>query len=162
MNASALILQLQAALAQPAAQTEDQLRKLAQDYAAACSSVVQRLTTCVLYLRQGFRSEALRLAELEPNLLDEINGLNFAQRAAWVQLATQLGVPTVELSFPLAVEVNDAYDGLEANRELVSEFRLLNTLRRPAAERVAVLQQLRIAEPGRRVWDENLARLSSQ
>jgi hypothetical protein len=162
MNIQALILQLQAALAQPSTYSEEQLRKAAQDYAAACAAIGQRLTTCILYLRQGFRSEALRLADLEPNLLDQINSLNFPQRSAWMQLATQLGIATGELSFPLAMELNEAYDGLEAHRELVGEFRLLNILRRSAAERANVLQLLKTAEPARKIWDENLSRLAAK
>lgn len=161
MNAQALVLRLQGALAQPTSLTEDQVRTLAQTYAAACAQVASRLTTCVLYLRQGFRSEALRLADLEPNLLDQVNALNFPQRAAWVQMAAKGGITTSELAFPLAVELNEAYDGFEAHRELISEFRLLNILRRPVSERATVLKRLQVAEPGRKVWDENLARLTN-
>ena len=162
MNAQTLILQLQAAAVQPASVPEDQLRTLAQTYSAAWPRVAARLQTCVLYLRQGFRSEAIRLADLEPNLLDQINSLNFPQRNAWMHIASQLGVPTADLSFPLAMELNEAYDGLEAYRELVSEFRLLNILKRPVAERVTVLKLLQSAEPRRAVWDENQARLVGQ
>jgi ABC-type transporter Mla subunit MlaD len=50
----------------------DSLRALAAAYAAACKEANDRLRRCDEFLRQGLRSEAIRFAEAEPNLLDQL------------------------------------------------------------------------------------------
>ncbi len=132
-----------------------------QLYAEKCNAVNRRLGDAALFLRSKFRSEAIRICEMEPNLVDEIQILNFPERAAWVGIATPLGVSTPDLYFDLAVEVNDAYDGHLAQEALVNEYRKLNTLRAPAAEREEALKKLSAAEPYNEVWKENLTRLKS-
>jgi len=160
MNSQSLVLQIQLALSQLQSTPEPTLRNLAQEYAAASAAVNSRLMHCVLYLRQGFRSEALRLCEIEPNLLDEVNQLNFAQRGTWIAVAGQLGVQTLELSLGLAMELNDAYDGFAKVRDLAAEYRWHNTLRSSPQERSNVLKSLQALEPNSPVWRENLARLN--
>jgi len=160
MNTQSLILQIQMALSQLKSTPEPTLRNLAQNYADATATLNTRLMRCVLYLRQGFRSEALRLCETEPNLLDAINQLNFPQRAAWVSVAGQLGVNTLDLSIPLAMEINDAYDVFGKVKQLCAEHRYLNTVRASVQDRSNVLRALQAQEPQNPAWREGLTRLS--
>ena len=60
----------------------DFLRGAAADYSVACDEINERLRRCGALLRQGLRSEAIHLAEIEPNLLDVVATLDFPERAA--------------------------------------------------------------------------------
>jgi len=50
----------------------DQLTQLAKSYVEACGEANKRLRRCDDFLRQGLRSEAIRYAEAEPSLLDQV------------------------------------------------------------------------------------------
>lgn len=160
MNAQNLVLKLQIMLPQVQGLPPQEVRTVVQDLADVNGEVNRRLSQCILYLRQGYRSEALRLCEITPNLLDEINHLNFPQRAAWVAIAAQLGVSVADIPMPFAMELNDAYEMHQKVRELTAEFRWQNASRVPVNERLAVLTELRALEPGNPVWQDNLSRLS--
>ncbi|MDR1491758.1 MAG: hypothetical protein LBT05_03425, partial [Planctomycetaceae bacterium] len=59
------------------------LRALAEQYAAACGELNERMKFCGGFLRQGNLAEAVRLAETEPPLLDIYNVLDFPEREEW-------------------------------------------------------------------------------
>jgi hypothetical protein len=72
-------------------QSNDQTRNsfldsLASTYAEACIEFNQRMGRCHRLLQQGLRSEAIQLAESEPNLLDSLSALDFPERADWDEL----------------------------------------------------------------------------
>lgn len=162
MSAQNLVPRLQVAAAHPQSHSHDELKKFAEDYAKACAEANARIIRAIYYLRRGFRGEAVRMCELEPNLIDEINCLNFRERPNWIAVAEGVGVSTPDVSFNLAVELNNAYKAYQHNRGQVAEFRKLNTLRQPLADRVSALHNLRMAEPQNPIWEDNLARLSSR
>ena len=62
------------------------LESLASSYAEACVEVNQRMGRCHRLLQQGLRSEAIQLADSEPNLLDSLAALDFPERADWDEL----------------------------------------------------------------------------
>jgi len=160
MSARTLVFNLNLAVSQTTGKTERELRDLAESYAQACSQVNERLARCVLYLRQGYRSEAIRLSEIEPNLLDQVHELEFPARSNWVEVARSIGISTPALSMDLAVELMDAYEAHEQTSTLAATLRLLNALRRPASERIVVLQRLLELEPYNVVWQDNLKELA--
>src|ERR1700722_10069861 len=63
------------------------LESLASTYAEACVEVNQRMGRCHRLLQQGLRSEAIQLAESEPNLLESLTALDFPERVDWDELA---------------------------------------------------------------------------
>src|SRR4051812_38095565 len=64
----------------------DRLESAAKDYSDACASANRRLELCARFLSQGLRSEAVHLAEVEPNLIVLTAGLSFPERVRWLEL----------------------------------------------------------------------------
>ncbi|QEG38604.1 hypothetical protein UC8_05610 [Roseimaritima ulvae] len=159
MVAKDLVFDLQLAASYPSSKSEQELLVLAQQYADACSRTNERIFECVKLLRVGMRSEAIRLAELEPNILDELSSLNFGERGAWLALAEQLGVPTPDPAFEMAREISDAYDQHEETKGLACQLRLQNIYRRPKEERLQTLEKLLQVDPNNPAWLRNYSLL---
>src|SRR5437868_150507 len=70
----------------------DFLISAAADYSVACDEVNERLRKCGGLLRQGLRSEAIQLADVEPNLLDVVAVLDFMERRQWEEVIVHYGV----------------------------------------------------------------------
>jgi len=79
------------------------------EYYEACSETNRRLRKCGDLLRKGDRSEAILLAQTEPDLLDMVSVLDFPERGAWLELLKlQSLAPPPELLFEIALELNQA------------------------------------------------------
>src|SRR5437016_3892765 len=70
----------------------DAVKQLAAAYAAAGQEAGNRLRRCADYLQRGLRAEAIQLAEVEPNLLDELSILDFAERDQWEVVCATYGL----------------------------------------------------------------------
>ena len=135
----------------------DFLRAAAADYSIACDEVNERLHQCGSLLRQGLRSEAIQVAEIEPNLLDTTALLDFPERAQWVETAGRCGIaaPT-PLLLDVAAELNEAYGLEQPLGTLLQQHRLLALARGPLAARIGVLRALADMDAGNPVWQEDL------
>src|SRR5437016_310907 len=74
---------IRASLHSPDLTIDDKLRRAAEAYANACQQANERLSRCADLLSHGMRSEALRLAELTPDLLELVTELDFPERQDW-------------------------------------------------------------------------------
>jgi hypothetical protein len=135
----------------------DFLRAAAADYSVACDQVNERLHQCGSLLRQGLRSEAIQLAEIEPNLLDTAALLDFPERAQWVEAAGRygMGAPT-PLLLDVAAELNEAYGLEQPLTTLLQRHRLLALGRGPLSARIGVLRALADMDAANPVWQEDL------
>src|SRR5437870_5301367 len=105
-----IVEELQAAVASQDAADWDLLRDTAAEYAAACDEVNERLADCQRLLKQGLRSEAMQVAEREPNLLDTVALLDFPELDQWRQLLKAGGmVAPPALRMEVASDLNAAY-----------------------------------------------------
>src|SRR5687767_10996601 len=105
-----IVEEIQAALESPATLDWDLLRDASGEYAAACDEVNERLAQCGKLLRQGLRTEALQRCEQEPNLIESVTVLDFAELTQWRQLLavnSMVGPPVLRLD--IAAELNEAY-----------------------------------------------------
>ena len=78
----------------------DELKRLAGDYAVLCHEANLRLRRCGEFLRQGQRSGAIHLAEAAPNLLEAFATLDFPERTEWdefVRLNPEYQMPESQL-----------------------------------------------------------------
>ncbi|HEV2971294.1 MAG TPA: hypothetical protein VGY55_15065 [Pirellulales bacterium] len=135
----------------------DFLRSAAADYSVACDEVNERLRRCGSLLRQGLRSEAIQLAEIEPNLLDLVATLDFPERSQWEQVVAHYGiVPPPPLMFDVAADLNEAYAVEQPLTELLRHHRLLALARGPLKNRINTLRSLIQADSDNQIWREDL------
>jgi hypothetical protein len=135
----------------------DVYRSLAEDYAKACKEMIGRLRGCIAYLRSGNTAEAVRLAEVEPNLFDIYNLLDFPEREEWVAVLESLG-QKLPPPFPkeLARQLNDAYFAAASLEPLLKRYRMLAIERAPLAERLQVLRSIAATDPINPSWRKDL------
>ena len=62
---------------------DDFLQGVAADYSLAIDEANERLRQCGALFRKGLRSEAIQLCEIEPNLLEIVEILDFPERESW-------------------------------------------------------------------------------
>jgi hypothetical protein len=135
----------------------DFLRAAAGEYAAASEEANERLRLCGERLRQGLRSEAIQLCEIEPNLLDVIAILDFPEREQWQAVAGRYGIaPPPRLLVEVAAELNEAYALEQPLAALLQQHRLRALARNPLRQRIAVLRQLADVDSQNRIWQEDL------
>jgi hypothetical protein len=135
----------------------DFLRAAAADYSVACDEVNERLHQCASLLRQGLRSEAIHLAEIEPNLLDVTALLDFPERPQWDAMTSRCGIaaPT-PLMIEAAAALNEAYALERPLSALLQQHRLLALARGPLTARIKVLRRLAALDANNPIWHEDL------
>ena len=125
------------------AEGADFLRTAAADYSVAGDEINERLRRCGSLLKQGLRSEAIQLAEIEPNLLDLVATLDFPERQHWVDVLTLNGIVAPRpLMLDVAADLNEAYAIEQPLAELLRQHRLLALSRGPLKLRVNTLRKL--------------------
>jgi hypothetical protein len=134
----------------------DDLTELATAYAGECREANLRLRRCVDFLRRGLRSEAIHLADSQPNLLDMVGALDIPEIAEWEQLCA-----TYDLARPMrmmvdaAQELNEAYAEEEPLQSLLQDHRLLALGRMPLKNRLEIIRELAAADPANPCWPED-------
>jgi hypothetical protein len=136
----------------------NELREAAEVYADACRQVNERLARCEQLLRQGLRAEAIRQAEIDPDLLEIVGELDFDGRDQWEERLTLNDVqapPAINLK---ALELlNRAYADEAPLAELLKHYRLQALGRAPLRERMETVRLLAKAEPANVAWTEDVA-----
>jgi hypothetical protein len=152
-----IVEQIRIVLNSGEAGSNGRLAGLASAYADACAEAAQRLGRCHRLLQQGLRSEAIQLAESEPNLLDTLAVLDFPERAEWDDMVQMRGL-TSAARIPLepARLLNEAYAEEDPLQELLRRHRRLALQRAPLRLRIAVLRRLAAQDPGIPIWAEDL------
>ncbi len=133
------------------------LRLALADYSAACDQVNQRLNACAAMLRKGLRSEAIRLAEMEPRLLDITALLDFPERNQLSEKCRAYGwSEPPRLLEDIAAQLNEAYSIEQPLAVYLRWHRLLAMARAPLKQRIGVLRKLAELDPANPVWTEDL------
>lgn len=140
----------------------DFLRDSAAMYAEACAEVNDRLRNVARLINRGLRSEAIQLAEQEPNLLDTFGLLDFPELPAWREMLVKWGMAEPpNLLVELASDLNRAYAEHQPIEMLLRRHRLLALARAPLAARIKQLRKLVSADPGNDAWQADLEELES-
>lgn len=136
--------------------TED-LRAAALGYAQACHEVNQRLRKIGSYLDGGLRSEAIQLAAASPSIEEVIGTLTFPELEAWKDVVAIYDLPRSEpLNHEVISQLQEAQVIELPLQNLLSQHRLLALHRAPLKMRLAVLRELRIADPETASWEEDV------
>lgn len=135
----------------------DFLRDSAAMYAEACAEINDRLRNVARLLHRGLRSEAIQLAEQEPNLLDTFSLLDFSELPTWRQMLVNWGMAEPpELLIEFASELNTAYAEHQPIESLLRRHRLLALARAPLSARIAQLRQLVAKDANKDAWQNDL------
>jgi len=137
---------------------DEPLELLAESYAAACKEVNARLLRCSQLIRGGNLSEAVRLAEIEPALLETYTLLDFPERLVWAELTRSQQLPVASpLLVEIAKEVHDAFAAVNPLQPLLKKHRLLALSQAPLPQRIAVLREITFMEPDNPGWKADLS-----
>jgi hypothetical protein len=135
----------------------DELTQLVKKYSSLCHDMNVRLRRCDQCLKQGLRSEALHLAQAEPDLLDAIAVLDFPERQDLIDLINMYFMPVPEpLLLEVATDLNVAYADQAPLEHVLDSHRLLALGRAPLHQRLSVLRTLATLDSGTPHWDEDI------
>jgi hypothetical protein len=129
----------------------------AEEYAQACRDVNDRLRRCSDALHRGLRSDAIQLAEAEPNLLDLVAMLDFPELSGWKAAchAYELTTPP-ELLIEMASALNEAYAIEQPLASLMANHRVMALARAPLSERLTVMRHIAKLDPASAFWDDDI------
>ncbi len=135
----------------------EQLERLHSELDAEIRSANKRLRECDALLSEGHRSEAIQLAEQEPNLLEVVSILDFHELAEWNDFVAELDLTvTPELQIDIATDINGAYSEDEPLERLMKKFRVLSLARAPLRSRIDLLRQIAKRDVGTAYWKDDL------
>ena len=136
----------------------DQMRNLQQELIQASKPIMDRLEKCDQLLQRGLRSEALHLAKQEPDLLDQVNQLEFKDREAWESAITMYGMDKAPRPSKEVLEaLNRAFSEEEPLRPLLVKYRLAALQKAPYVERMYILRDMLEADPGNIAFQEDMS-----
>ena len=135
----------------------EEVSHMAADYAALCEQANERLRKCSGFLQQGLRSEAIHLAEEQPNLLELISQLDLPDPQAWAEFCQNNGLPVPPpLQLERAAQLNEAYSQEQPLEHLFSRHRLLALSRAPVRERLDVMRKIATLDAGNSNWEKDI------
>ena len=136
---------------------DDLLQGAAADYSLAIDEANERLRQCGGLLRKGLRCEAIQLCEIEPNLLEVVEILDFPERDTWNELLALHGLAAPPmLMLDAAANLNEAYAIEQPLATLMQRHRLLAMSHGPIKLRVETLRCLADADPENAIWDQDV------
>lgn len=140
----------------------DELKRLAAEYAALCKEISRRLRKCDDLLRRGLRAEALHLAEEEPKLLDLVNVADFPLRQDFVDLVSLYGQPRPEsISVAVVEALNEAYFEQQPLEKLLDWHRLLALGQAPLVDRLMILRRLASSDQTNTIWIDDIREMEA-
>lgn len=152
-----LLRSIESILLRPTAASEAELIGLAEQHEAIVDHVSARLEQVDNLLQKGLRTEAIELAERDPNLNDLITLLDFPELIAWNELLLQHGIQPVQgIPVEAAAELNDAYHAAGSIERVLQHYRTVSLLKAPLDRRIAVLRQLALKDPANTIWQADL------
>ncbi|MCP4787355.1 MAG: hypothetical protein GY878_27820 [Fuerstiella sp.] len=135
----------------------EQLDRFHNELDAEIRSANKRLRECDTLLADGHRSEAIQLAEQEPNLLELVSILDFPELPVWNDFVAELGLTvTPELQIDIATDLNGAYADDEPLERLMRRFRVHSLARAPLRSRIDLLRQIAKRDAGSAYWKDDL------
>lgn len=118
----------------------------------------RRLAECEQLLLEGQRSEAIRQAELAPDLLEMVRRLNFPERQQWDDYCLKHGlIIAPPLNLDAAMMLNQAYVEEAPIHDLLRRHRLLALARAPLKDRLQVVRLLARADRTNPKWLDDVA-----
>lgn len=135
----------------------------AMKYVAECRAINDRLARCADYLRRGLRSEAVHLAECQPNVLQAAEDLQSHDFLELERLFNSLGLAVPEApNSAIIEELRDACETEQSLALLLSQHRTLAIGRAPLRQRLVVLYALAKKDPENQTWQNDIRPLEAE
>lgn len=135
----------------------EELERLHNELDSEIRAANKRLRECDALLAEGHRSEAIQLAEQEPNLLEVVSILDFPELAEWNDFVAEIGITvTPELQIDIATDLNGAYSEDAPLERLLRKFRVMSLGRAPLRSRIDLLRQIAKRDLATVYWQEDL------
>ena len=130
--------------------------ELAQQYAELCAQANKRLANCANCLKQGMISEALRVADAEPQLLDLCAALDFIGVEKWEKLCQDRKWTAAERLDAKAIQdINDAFCSSQIVEPMLKEYRRA-VRANETRECIRLLRRLASVDKNNANWTEDL------
>ncbi|MDG1873500.1 MAG: hypothetical protein P8J27_06295 [Mariniblastus sp.] len=157
MNHFEFLDEIEDALNAPDTADRDLLLDVSAHYSEAVAEVNRRLRKICQLIDQGFRSEALDIANENPDVLSQIATLDFPRLEEWCYLLSLLELQTPpKLNFELAEQLDVAFAEQEPLNDLLRRHRALAIGKAPLKSRITVLRQLIAKDPSNLGWQDDL------
>lgn len=135
---------------------------VATAYANAVNQANRRLNTCMSYLSEGQHSEAIRIAEENPALLDECAMLSFVQFPMWQSLCMENGWDSADTINEYSIEkLNAIYGSATALEPLLKTYRKAIRSQDQMLS-IRCLRRIVSMDKGNVTWQQDLAAFESK
>ncbi len=139
----------------PNACSPEEFIEAATLYANLTNNLNRRLTLCHRWIDQGLRCEAIHMASLEPDILDNLSAIDLGEALEdWTLLCEANNAPIAQrVNWEQASFLNEAWDMEE---RLSSQLRNLRTAildKASIADRIGILRTLLDIDPNNLAWD---------
>ncbi|WP_417386435.1 hypothetical protein [Gimesia sp.] len=152
-----LVEQIQTLLTESAQPQFKIIERLNQSLIEIVTGINSRLRRCDSLLEQGLRSEAIQLAEQEPDVLTAVSYLDFAEWEEWTDLVRQAGLQVApEPLLETAAELNQSYTVESALEGHLKQHRLLALARAPLSKRLMVMRKIMNLDADNPVWQDDI------
>lgn len=126
---------------------------LAAEFGEAIEAVNNRLEGISKILSDGYRDEAIDLAEQAPPVLDLVGQLDFPERDQWdLVMDDSLMERSPALMLGAAEQLESAYEERAAIEPLLKKHRLLALAQAPLESRIFILRKLCQKDPTNPIW----------
>ncbi|MFN0018698.1 MAG: hypothetical protein ACKVP0_10595 [Pirellulaceae bacterium] len=153
----ALVDEMRTFIDSPDHTNSPRITELAASYAEASRDGNARLQRCSDLLQKGHRTEALQLAEAEPDLLALIPVLAFPEIQKWQECAANYGwerAPAIKTE--VAAVLSDAYALQRQLHPHLARHRRLALAKASTAERLAVMREIFKIDRTTAFWREDI------
>lgn len=119
----------------------------------------KRLRECDGLLANGHRSEAIQLAEQEPNLLEFVGVLDFPELPEWNDFVAEVGLKvTPEIQIDIATDLNHAYSDADDTplERWLNKLRVYSLGRAPLKQRMEILRKIAKLDVESPHWEEDI------
>jgi hypothetical protein len=120
-------------------------------------TVNKRLRECDSLLANGHRSEAIQLAEQEPNLLELVGILDLPELTEWNDFVAEHGLRvTPDLQIDIATDLNHAYSDDTPLERYLNRLRVYSIGRAPLRTRIDILRKISKIDIESPHWQDDL------
>ena len=136
---------------------QEELLELHEQLDGHIRSANKRLRECDSLLANGHRSEAIQLAEQEPNLLELVGVLDLPELLEWNDFVAEYGIRVApELQIEIATDLNHAYSDDTPLEGLLNRLRVYSIGRSPLRIRIDILRKISKLDVESPHWQDDL------